>query len=599
MNEIFYKINKFVGELEKNDTYENSESCNIYGIEKDYGPGIYFTTKGIIKRYLFHEKDDKNKPTGRIFLVDKKICPVALCPSRLIFVSGKYELELTDCKIKRMLTDDSMTSCREFKKFLQQFNREYWFDGDNDDVTKIHKYIVSVRKELNIKTEILNNQFGWVKDKFCPYEISAYVNDPVLKNLENSFIQVGSFKDWLEKTNLLRKNILYEIQFLTALASPLIKKFNFMPWWLHLSGKSSTAKTASMIGVASIYGNPSEDDSSSIITAFNTTIAGLENRFHVFNNLPVFLNDSSNLKSYINPSDLIYMAFEGKGRTRANKDESNRDIKSWKLNVISNGEKSLLRRGVYEGALKRCIQIEGRSMDNKEASKARRFFNSNYGHVGPYWINIIKKLKVEQIFDVYDSLYEKFFDNDRLEDNVKHVTVMSLCNYLFNTYFNKMDNKIAYSQCLETGNKILDEIEETRDSADMCNNILEYLRDFVAQNLTRFEENSKYERYGFFNDGNVCFFNNKLDEIIIEQFNYDPKIFKKELRDRGLVALDLNNQIKLIRFGKTNGRYPQFLSGIIYGEIQNNVIDINEKQYEKYEKEGKQIDLNLEEFNFQ
>lgn len=574
---VYNKINDFTGKVDTYDSYIKDDSCNLFGISLDYGTGIYLTEKGIIKRYSISKKDQNGRKTGEFTLHDKKICPVVLYPSKSIFVSNKYEMELTDGHITRMLTDEALINLREFKKYLQQFSREFWFDGDNDDVTKIHKLIIQLRINLKIKTVKVNNQFGWIDNKFSPYDIPVFIDDPVLKELEDSFKIIGDRDKWFEKINKYRENTIFETQFLTALAGPILHKLKLMPIWVHLIGKSSMGKTAAMIAIASIYGCPI-DDGRNLIASFNTTVVGLENRLHILNNIPYFANDSQNLSPYIRAEDLIYLAFEGKGRNRGQRSELSRIVKRWLTTMITNGERPLLSKSSYEGAVKRCIQIFGRAMELDECKKVRRFFYNNYGHLGPKWINIIKDIDVEKTYKIQDYIYDQLKESNYIDDNIQQVTTMCLCQYLFETNVNGLLNEIAIKKSVKTGFDILGLIEINKESADMCNKIIKYLKDFVISNMSRFKENEhlNQERYGFLKDGNVVFFNNKLDEILTNEFNYDPKLFRKEIKERNLVVLDEKGYFKQVKYYKSNARYPQFKSDVIFGhdEEENKIIKL-------------------------
>ena len=297
--EIFDKINEFTGKLSEIDFSVDSmtESCGNFGIPNNYGIGLYATEKGIIKRSKI--KDRKEDGIQYYLIVDKKLTPVVLYPTKKIFVSNKIEMELSDLKnTKRMMDDECLTSLSKFKVFLQLFGKEDgWFDGNSDDVVLYHKLIARLSNELQLKMEKLNNKFGWNENKFSPYDCLVYLDDQVLKSLETAFCPIGNRNDWIEEVEKYRENNNFEAMFLTSLASPLLKPFNLIPWWLHASGKASTGKTAAMIVCESIYGDPKK-----IEVAFNITIPGLENRCNVLNNLPVFLNDSQMLNKHISPA---------------------------------------------------------------------------------------------------------------------------------------------------------------------------------------------------------------------------------------------------------------------------------------------------------
>lgn len=569
--EIFDKINEFTGKLSEIDFSVDSmtESCGNFGIPNNYGIGLYATEKGIIKRSKI--KDRKEDGIQYYLIVDKKLTPVVLYPTKKIFVSNKIEMELSDLKnTKRMMDDECLTSLSKFKVFLQLFGKEDgWFDGNSDDVVLYHKLIARLSNELQLKMEKLNNKFGWNENKFSPYDCLVYLDDQVLKSLETAFCPIGNRNDWIEEVEKYRENNNFEAMFLTSLASPLLKPFNLIPWWLHASGKASTGKTAAMIVCESIYGDPKK-----IEVAFNITIPGLENRCNVLNNLPVFLNDSQMLNKHISPDQLVYMSFEGKGRSRANATELNRKVKTWCNNTISSGEKALLNTNAFEGATKRCIQLDGKWMDIKYSKKVRQIFYDNYGNVGREWIEVIKKQSKENIYKLSDYIYEKIKNDNNIDDNIIQVTVMCISKYLYDVNLIKIEKEIALQKTIEFGIKLLKIIgnDVTTESYDMCNKIVNYLKGFVVQNLSRFEDDlGQYERFGFIKNGNVCFLNNKLNEILVKEFNYDPKLFRKEIRERNLIVLDNNNQIKLIKYNKVSDRYPQFLASLFFGEVEENI----------------------------
>lgn len=563
-------INNFIGNIDKNNTYKKTDSINKYGINEEYGIGVYYSIKhGIIKRSISQEKDEFGRKTGDTLIHDKKICPIILYATRYLIVDEKIEMEVTEGKTKLMLDDVTFTNIKDFRKLLQSLDRKYWFDGTMDEVIAIHKYIVLLSKEL--KLEKSYNKFGWNDNIFCPYDIGIFINDPVLKTLESAFSVKGDSNKWYKLVEEYRKNIFFETYFLSSLTAPMIEPLDLMPYTLHLSGKASSGKTASMIVCASIFGNPKE-----LFTSFNSTLVGLENRLNTLNNLPVFLNDSQNLNININTSDFIYLIFEGKGRSRGNKDDKNRKIKTWNTVTITNGEKNLLNENVFEGANKRCIQIQGDSMDKKYSSKVRRIFNNCYGHLGKQWIEIIKSLNIENAHTIIDHIYDSINNDTNIDDNILQVTSMCFSKYLYETKINKRDNKESFELCVKTGKQILSLIKVTRQSTDMCTKIINYLKDLVLQNILRFKDDSNQERYGFFKDGNVCFFNNKLDEILINKFNYDVRLFRKEIKERGLVVTDSKDQIKQIKYENINGRYPQFFKEVIFGK-EEKVIEMNKE----------------------
>lgn len=594
VEKAFDSINLFTSELKKivNSEFEeysmNRETMR-YEIPDNYGEGFYITKFGIIKRYS--KKLSTYQGIVNYTVIDKKITPLIIYPSQLIEVDGKEELELSNGVYQRIVTDETFANLRNLKMFLVSFHKfDSWFDGDKDDVVRYEKMISTMIKILKLKPIKMKTQLGWNGNLFCPYDIPVFSKNAELKRLAESLISTGNIEKWKEKINTkYRTSLLFEFQFLNALLAPMLYRYKWLGNWSHLYGKFSTGKTAGLIAICSIYGNPDENGKG-FLNSFNTTIVGLETLMYLINNLPVFLNDSQNLNNKINVTDLIYMSMQGKGRLRGTKEADMREIKQWHTNILSNGERPLLKEGIYEGAAKRCVQIEGTMVEKEESKKSRSFFYENYGLIGETWINILKKQSKSKIESIRQKYYDLLKDSDKLDDNV--ITISQLCTvrYLYEVEINNTEQIKAFKETQDIGFKLLSLIDITAQEVDKCNVIIKYLRALFVEQKEKFDLSDNYakEKIGYVdnNDNTIVFYSLPLKKIIEDEFEYSYKMFCKEIRDRELVEIGNDGKLKAFKLNGSTVRYPKFKMHIFVDKKNNN------KDNDNTNLQKKEVDIN-------
>lgn len=270
------------------------------------------------------------------------------------------------------------------------------------------KYLTEI-ENLNkdkIKTEISVSRLGWINNKLVPYDKTyEFDNAKDLPRVDERFGTSGKLEDWVEFFKERRKiNNITRIIMAGAVASILLKELKQNGFTIHIFGESGYGKTLACMVGQSIFGNPSQNDSSGIGINFNFTNAGLEYRLNLYNNIPLFINEMQLQRDAKDYDKMLFMIESGRGKARSTKVGGVGKENSWNNVVITNGEKNIVKTNSDNGAYNRCLccEILQDAFDNP--MEVADFVKENYGnpireilkHLGDYDIKKIFKEKREE-----------------------------------------------------------------------------------------------------------------------------------------------------------------------------------------------------------
>ena len=124
---------------------------------------------------------------------------------------------------------------------------------------------------------------------------------------------------------------------------------------LHDVGDSRIGKTLAAKIAACIFGDPDE-----LMLSWNTTANGLTAKLERAAILPVFVDETgaANMKAATFEA-IVFGAASGKGRNRASRDGSAREVGSWASVLISTGERGLVSSSALSGARARVLELQG------------------------------------------------------------------------------------------------------------------------------------------------------------------------------------------------------------------------------------------------
>ncbi|MBE1427025.1 putative DNA primase/helicase [Desulfomicrobium macestii] len=219
----------------------------------------------------------------------------------------------------------------------------------------------------------------------------------------NPFTCAGSLDGWKntigERAN---GNDLLMFCISASLAAPLVESAGMDSGGLHMWWNSSTGKTTLLRAARSVWGPLSG------MRTWDGTKVGLEGTVALFNDSLLCLDEIGQASSTV-VGKAVYMLANGQGRLRGQTDGSARDLKSWRVLILSSGEMPLREKLKEDGQTAKGGQevrivdipacIEGATWQNLHGHSGPGAFSDslvaaaeeNYGLLGRAWLEILSK----------------------------------------------------------------------------------------------------------------------------------------------------------------------------------------------------------------
>ncbi|KIE42472.1 DUF927 domain-containing protein [Geobacter anodireducens] len=217
----------------------------------------------------------------------------------------------------------------------------------------------------------------------------------------------GSLKDWqTDVASVAKGNPVLVFCILSALTGPLLKVLGLDGGGFHIYGHSSRGKTTALQVAASVWGggcDPAIDSAHSFAQRWNTSANGLEAIAAVHSDLLIALDE---LGTY-NGADLgidIYTMAGGQGKATLTSSRKMREIRTWRGNILSTGEKSM-RQAIEEngqtakaGQLLRIIDLQVENVLEAPpagitaaefANQLKKACSTRYGTAGPAFVETL------------------------------------------------------------------------------------------------------------------------------------------------------------------------------------------------------------------
>lgn len=401
------------------------ESKRIAGLDKNYK--LYKQSK--IEKYdynpntmVFPELNDKIYKTskyemsaeGIIYEIIPQIGKNLVCYHPIIpiekytnLIDGTEKIKLAFYKKERwhfLIVDKSIISSNQKIVNLSDLG----VSVTSENAKFLVKYLAEV-ENLNInliETNEICSKLGWYENELIPYSDKIeFNNDAEMKNAKERFEESGKLEDWVEFFRERRKyNNISRIAMASGVASILLKRLKQSGFTVHFYGESEVGKSVACMAAQSIFGNPSQNDTKGIGINFNFTIAGLESRLNLYNNIPLFINEMQHQKDARDYDKILFLISEGKGRSRSTKIGTAGKENSWNNVVITNGEKNIIKDNSNAGAYNRCIACEVKTYSYENLSEVADFAKENYGTAIR---EILRKLNDYDLNNIYKESLEK------------------------------------------------------------------------------------------------------------------------------------------------------------------------------------------------
>lgn len=385
-------------------------------------------------------------------------------------------------------------------------------------------------------------KFGWIEDKFMPYDKEIEFDaDMKFPDMCSAIKPCGDYNKWLELVKEIRQSERYEprLYLAGAFASILLKPLNVLPFVLNLWGETGKGKTVALMVAASVWADPSENR---YITDPVSSQVAIEVRENLLNNLPIMIDDLSKTRDkYADGfTDLIYMLCGGKGKDRSNINLGLNAGTNWQNICLTNIERPLATDTMRGGAINRILDFE---MDEgsifTNGNRIVSIVSKHYGHAGEKFVRIIQDMELEDLKAMQEDFLAKI--NQRAaeigqEKEEKQTIPLSVL---------LTADKLA-TDCIFQDGRYLDLnmcVDALKNKGDVSENdrAYEFILSEVAVNYNRFvpddEGNYKGECWGKLQDGYVVIISNAFDKIA-ERGNFSRKMFLQWAKRKDVLQCD-------------------------------------------------------------
>lgn len=425
--------------------------------------------------------------------------------------------------------------------------------SSSNKIVALSKYGVSVTSE-NAKylvkflndVENMNNEdiglyqstgkLGWHDNEFIPFNTDIIFDGDVrFRQLFESIKTEGHEDVWLDHVRELRSSGKKEVKLMLAasFASALIQPIGCLPFFVDLWGETEGGKSVTLMLASSVWANPAV-----YIGNYINTDTSFELTANMLNNIPLVLDDSSNMNKKIKDDieNIIYRLTAGRGKGRATKDMGMREITSWRLAILTNGERPLNEYVTQAGAINRIIEIEAGQKIFDDPSATAELLKMNYGFAGRRFIEEIMKIPVEELKKRYERICQTLYEDGKMQKQTMSLACILLADQIATETIFQDDYFITIDEAKEA---IIDRNELSE--GERC---YRFLLDKVSMNANRFDFTQGIEKWGFIKDGYVCFYPPAIDTLC-NQAMFSKKSFIAWAKKKRLLLVDDKGQNKV------------------------------------------------------
>lgn len=435
------------------------------------------------------------------------------------------------------------------------------------------KYLSDVENmnESHIKVQYSTSKLGWIKDQFIPYDTEiVFDGDARFKQTYDSVTSQGNWKIWQNHVCKLRKTKRVEIKFMLAasFASVLVGLVGGLPFIVDLWGETEGGKTVSLMLAASVWANP---DDSAYIGDFKSTEVALEAKADMLNHLPMILDDTSKTSSRIrdNFEGVVYDLCSGKGKSRSNKELGICRENRWKNCILTNGERPLNSYVSQGGAINRILEVECGEAVYDDPQGTVDLLKKNYGLAGKRYIEILKRIGVDQIKSIQKEFQQQLYSDDAMQKQSISLSILLTADKIATEYLFKDGENIT----LEEAKRVLTNRNELSDN-ERC---YQYLKDKVAMNPQRFDPFGTVEKWGA-HEGSYAVFYNQAFKELCKAGGFSDKSFLSWADKKGLLQTQGGRMTKVKKIDGTTIR-------CVYLQLNENVDKDGFEKVDEYEQE--------------
>jgi uncharacterized protein (DUF927 family) len=413
----------------------------------------------------------------------------------------------------------------------------------SDLCTYFSEAIFHLAKDLPRITFVQNN--GWKHDnKVFVAGDRLYTADGIsqavqIKSRETAGLAArGSLDQWIDGV----KNVIgyRDIRFkcYCVCSSMLLRLLGIDSFFLDHSANTTVGKSFGTKIAFSMIG-----DAKSLKLSGDSTETYLEERAALFNDLPLFLDETSTVDD-INLRRIIYKISNEKGKGRGKKDGGVRELIEWKTVVLSTGEKSIVDHDGFSGQEVRVIEIHDEMpFIPDEVERATSAIENNCGHIiGLYMQKVFaNKENLRLRLDVHRK---KFMDDESRVVNrlASTFAVIAVAGELLEAVFEEIGIKTVDSTALVE--QMFDETVRSRPVEPYAVKALRGLRDWTESSKSSFVVNDDlgsvkgYKKLGWICGSGFIDIIPSEAKAAMKQHGYDFSTARDEWIKMGVVEIN-------------------------------------------------------------
>lgn len=366
-------------------------------------------------------------------------------------------------------------------------------------------------------------KMGWTSkrfDNFVPYAKGIdFDGEGELKTVYKGIHEQGDYNKWISAVKKIRQtdNVCSRILLAASFASVLLPITKSLPFFVHVMGKTGTAKTVMLSACASVWGDPKQ-----YLISFDSTQVGKDEMAAMLNNMPLCMDELQIIKGskYDSKDNIIYKLTEGVGRVRGSKSGGIQAVKRWQNIMITTGEQSIISSGSGGGAINRVIELStfGKTLVN-DPVKAYRAITENYGFAGKKFIELLinNSEVINHIKDAQERFIEELRNKDITDKQCSSAGLILAVDDVLSDFIFDDGRPLQVNEILPY--LVNDEMLNRDKQA------YRLICEWIASNKLRFAStNDHIEKWGEIR-GNKCFIASGIFEKFMDSIGYDVKSF--------------------------------------------------------------------------
>lgn len=470
------------------------------------------STPVLIGKHIFNV-DTNQKSVGVRFYVQKFGAWKEVVMRAADAFNGKSLMKIADAGL-----NISDTTAKDLAEFLRAF------DGIPGNAAKMDA-VKSV------------SRLGWRGKSFVlpgddTYDIDMDDDGGITDSMHAS----GTLDDWCRLAKLAKTDI---ARFVVdaAFAGPLLYPTGSRNQIFHIHGPSQGGKTALLTIAASAWGEPQK-----FMKSFNATKTAHERNAKVANDTLLIVNERETLQAkdadrFVD--ELIYMWEGGQTKGRGNPDGL-RGMDSWRLTVLTSGERQLTRESSLMGTKTRVIEIKADPfISEDDCADVYELAAENYGMAARLFIDRLKKIKRAEIKDLLRNTTKWYQDKmpEKMMPHIKAVAVVTVAGLYMRQWVMGEKLEDVRESVLKSGLAVLEQ-QAGKDDAKDWQRAKDFVDGWIAGNVSSFSIEGKEARsikeVGAFLDGGIYIFPAALREALAGA-GFVPNQIISQFADNGVI----------------------------------------------------------------